>query len=452
MGRKMVPQETRAMLLRLATWALLAAAVVYLVVVGLELVHQAADWSTLHRDRDFPSYYLAAQRLLRGQDAYSGLQEAARQLGIADYFIDAAVNPPTFTVAAVWLALFPYVVSWGLWQVLSLAALILILVLLFREAGPTFSPVARLRLTCAALLFPPLTFHLLYAHTELFLLLALVGAWLLLRRGKEIPAGLLLGLAAAIRIYPLFLLLYLLLRRAWKALWAAVLGGLAWAGLSLLVAGPGSFFHYLTTLRGEVSTLYGRWGNFSLWGSVHKLASIWPALGARPLLRDGLALVLSAGVLLLTLWLARRCRPSHTRRVERPTPSLPGPDSSKLTARRWEADWAYGLFIVGALLASPLSWVYYQVLLYLPLFFLVRALHQDEAKDVSLQVQPTAWRRPAIRALLLVALLASLAPLLGGLLHLPAGLGHALAFAPTLTLVGVYGALIVVRDAAGPRK
>lgn len=399
MGKVPISQETRAMLIRIITWVLLAAAVVYMVLVGVELVHQAADWPTLHRDRDFPSYYIAAQRLLRGQDTYSGLQEDASRLGIADYFIDSAVNPPTFTVAASWLAVFPYAISWVLWQLLSLAALGLALAVLLREAGPAFSPGARLRLVCAALLFPPLSFHLLYAHTELFLLLALVAAWFLLRRGKEVPAGILLGLAAAIRIYPLFLLFYFPLRRAWKGFLAAVAAGLAWAGLSLLLAGPSSFLHYLAALRGEVSTLYARWGNFSLWGSVHKLASIWTALGERPLLRDGLALALAAGILLLTLGLARRL----------------------------DADRAYGLLVVGALLASPLSWVYYQVLLYLPLFFLVRALCER--------------RRPAVLAALLAALAAALAPVLGGVVALPAGLGHALAFAPTLTLLGVYVAV-----------
>lgn len=419
MNARPIAPQTRAMLLRLATWALLAAAVVYLVVVGLELVHQAADWPTLHRDRDFPSYYIAAQRLLRGEDAYGGLQEAARRLGIADYFIDAAVNPPTFTVAVVWLAFFPYAVSWGAWQVLSLAALAAALALLLRAAGPTFSPAARLRLVCAALLAPPLTFHLLYAHTELFMLLALAAAWLLLRRGKEVPAGILLGLAAAIRLYPLFLLLYLALRRAWKGLLAAAAAGLAWVGLAVLAAGPASFPHYLAALRGDVSTLYARWGNFSLWGSVHKLASIWPALAERTALRDGLALALSAGVLLLTLGLARRMEP----------------------------DRAYGLFIVGALLASPLSWIYYQVLLYIPLFFLARDL--QAAPAALLPQGPAPRRRPAAAALTLVALAASLGPVVSGLVALPAGLGHAVAFAPTLTLLAVYAALALPNDVQG---
>ncbi len=391
---------SRAMWVRVGTWVLLAVAIVYLVLVGGELLRQAGEWPTLHRDRDFPSYYLAARRLLRGQDTYSGLQEEARTLGIADYFIDSAVNPPTFTAVTFWLALFPYAVSWGLWQLLSLATLALTFFLLVREERWPQGAASRLRLACAALLFPPLAFHLLYAHTELLLLLALTAAWLCLRRGKEVPAGLLLGLAAALRIYPLFFLLYLLLRRSWKAFFAAVGSGLALAGLAALVAGPASFLRYLAVLRAEVTSLYARWGNFSLWGLVHKLAAIWPMLEARPALRDGLALALSAGILLLTLWLARR----------------PGPGPADL-------DREYGLFLVAALLASPLSWIYYQVLLYLPLFFLLRARPR---------------RRPAVEVCLAMALVAALAPVAGGMGELPLALERALAFLPTLTLLGVY--------------
>ena len=405
----------KARLIRVGAWLLAAVAVLYLLLIGIELVRQACEWPTLHRDRDFPSYYLAAQRLLRGQDTYSGLQEDARHLGIAGYFIDSAVNPPTFTVATLFLALVPYAAAWGLWQVLSLAALVVSMALLIREAREKFSGPAWLRLVCAALLFPPLGFHLLYAHTELFLLLALTAAWVLLRRGKEIPAGILLGLAAAIRIYPLFLLLHLLQRRSWKALGAAVAGGLSWAGLTALVADPSSFWHYLATLQEEVPTLYPRWGNFSLWGSVHKLASIWPALGERPALRDGLALALSAGILLLTLWLARR----------------PG-------RRPAGVDRAYGLFIVGALLASPLSWIYYQVLLYVPFFFLLVGGQRER-------------RRPAVTALLVVALAASLAPVLGGWGTLPTGWSRLVAFLPTVTLVATYAALALGDGEPSPK-
>jgi hypothetical protein len=393
---------------------LLAITLVYVVLIGVELVQQAGDWRVRHQERDFTWYYLSARRLLRGADLYSGLREEARTLGMENYFIDVAVSPPTFPLAVSWLAFFPYPVAWGLWQFLSLVALGLSLWLLARELRLTLSLAGWIPLVCAILLFPPLTYHMVYAHTELFVLLLLTGAWVCLRHGRQAPAGIFLAIAGVTRLYPLFLLVYLLQRRQWKAFLAAAGTGLGLGLVAGLAAGFDSYLRYLGVMRETMSTYYARAGNHSLWGVVHKLAAIWPALGERPLLRDGLALALAAGILLLTLWLARRS----------------GPDR------------AYGLFIAGALLASPLSWVYYQVLLYLPIFFLLRSLRQGRG---SLP----ARGRPAVLALLIVALVASLLPVLAGVFPLPTELGQVVAFLPTLTLAGVYLAL-ALSDGATP--
>ena len=390
---------------RIGIAVLLAGTLIYVVLVGVELVQQVQDWRNQHQERDFAWYYMSAHRLLRGEDFYSGLREEARTLGIANYFIDVAVSPPTFPLAVSWLGLFPYPVAWGLWQFLSLVALGLSLWLIAREIGLSLGLASWIPLVCAILLFPPLTYHMIYAHTELFVLLLLTGAWACLRHGRQVPAGILLAIAGVTRLYPLFLLLYLLQRRQRKAFLAAAGTGLGLGLAAGLAAGFDSYWRYLSVIRDTMSTYYARAGNHSLWGVVHKLAAIWPALGGQPLLRDGLALALPLG---LTLWLARRS----------------GPDR------------AYGLFIVGALLASPLSWVYYQVLLYLPIFFLLRFLRQGP------QPGDGAQRRPAVRALLIGALVAALAPLFSGV-GLPAGLERVLAFLPTLTLVGVYLALAV---------
>ncbi len=398
--------ERRAMLARVGSVVLVAVALAYLFLVGSELLQQVQDWPTLHQDRDFPSYYLAARRLLRGADLYGGYQEeAARTLGMSNYFIDTAVTPPTFALVTVPLALVPYPVAWVSWQVLSLAALGLSIFLAVREERPVFSAPAWAALACAVLLFPPLTFHLLYAHTELFVLLLLTGAWLCYRHGREIPAGLLIGLAGAVRVYPLFLVVFLLQRRSWKGFLSALGSALGLAALAAAVAGPSSYLRYLAVLQTEVPKLYPLQGNCSLWGTVHKVAVLWPALGAQPLLRDGLAAACSLAVLLLTIWLARRPGPAPAI-VERP----------------------YGLYIAGALLASPLSWIYYQVLLYLPLVFLLAAMRR-------------ANRPRALPVLLLLTLLAALTSLAGPLLDLPAGLRLALDLLPSLTTVAVYVAL-----------
>lgn len=389
---------------------LLLLALFYVSLIGDEAFQQLRQWPTLHQERDFPSYYLAGQRILQGEDFYSGLQEEAQAAGFEDYFIDTAVTPPTFNLVIAPLALLSYPAAWGVWQILSLLALFAAVPLIVRELNLSLSPPGWLILGCAVLLFPPLSFHMLYAHSELFLLLLLASAWMLLRRGQEVPAGVLLGLAGALRLYPLFLLLYLVQRRAWKALLAALVSGLGLAALAAAVTGPASYLRFLDVLRETTSTLYPRQWNLSLWGDVHKLAAIWPALGEHPGLRDALAMLLSLGILGLTLWLTRR----------------PGPTPHTL-------DLEYGLFVTAMLLASPLSWIYYQVLLYLPLLVLFKALQKR-------------GRQPAPFFIIILALLFAVTPLFGGRPDMSPTLQRLLAFAPTMTPLGVYLALQLARQ------
>lgn len=410
-----IPSDRRALPALLAGAVLLAVALAYVGLIGGELLRQAREWPTLHRDRDFPSYYLSARRLLRGEDFYQGLQGEARALGLADYFIDHAVTPPTFVVVTAPLGWLSYPAAWGLWLGLSLGALAASLWLLVRETRPALPLAGWVALGSVALLFPPLGFHLLYSHTELFVLLLLTGAWVLLRRGKQLPAGLLLGLAGAIRLYPLFFLVLLVQRRAWKGLLAALGSGLGLALLAGLAAGPSSYQRYLETLRSDVPVLYPLWGNTSLWGVVHKAAALWPALQRAGLLRDGLAAALSLGLLALTVGLV----------------GLAGRSPRSL-------DWGYGLYVPAVLLASPLAWIYYQVLLYLPLFLL-------------LQIGRQGRHAAALRTVLLATLAASLLLFLQ-VIGLPAGMSIALSFALTLPPLGAYVALVLARPRQENRK
>jgi hypothetical protein len=397
-------------------WAISVALLVIIILriaqVSIAITEQMQNWPVLHEERDFPWYYLSAGQLLRGEDFYSGLQERARvELGIEDYFIDVAVSPPTFPLVIAPLALLSYPAAWGVWQFLSVAALILSVLLIARELSLSLSLPGWALLVFAILIFPPLTFHIYYAHTELFILLLLTGGWYLLRKDREVPAGVLLGLAAALRLYPLILLPYLFQRRAWKGLGAAIASGLGLAALAGWAAGPASYLRYLGVMREEIPVFYTSDGNLSLWGSVHKIAAIWPVLERYPTLRDALAYALFLAVVGLTLWLTRK--------------------ASVLPHR---LDHEYGLLIAAALLASPLSWIYYQVLLYLPMLILLVDLRKSET------------RHPGVLALLELGLFAATTPLLlGGRPDLPIGMQRLRSFLPTLTTLCIYLGLVLSR-------
>ncbi|MGC8873194.1 MAG: glycosyltransferase family 87 protein [Chloroflexia bacterium] len=403
------------------TVSLLACALGYIAALGMELWHQGHTWSTSHRELDFPSYYLAGQLLLQGKDVYSGLRSEARlQLGLDGYFIDSAVGPPAFVVSIAWLALLPYPAAWCLWQVLSLIAWIGSLWLIARELRPSLSLWGRIALGCAFVLFPPLAFHLVYAHTELFLLLGLTLSWLWLRRGKWLPAGLLLGLAAVTRLYPALFFLLLAQRRAWKALATSMGSALGMSLVAAALCGPTAYLRYVSVQHRVVPELYSRQGNLSLWGSVYKLASIWPALSRFPQVRDLLACLLSAAAVVLVFLLVQRHQAPHAADSEGP----------------FSLDRGFALYIAACLLASPLAWAYYQVLLYLPFLILVSRLKAQ-------QCAACFWALAVAGAASLSPLLALLCP------QPPAAVRWVLAFLPTLTPAGTLLALAWMPKGAG---
>lgn len=358
----MAEGRLRSRLSAYAALVLLACAAGYVVAVGVELWHQAQDWAISHRELDFPSYYLAAHRLLQGQDIYSGLRTEARlRLGMEGYFIDSAVGPPAFAMVLAWLALLPYPVAWGVWQALSLVALACSIWLIVRELRLTLYKQEWVTLGCALVLFPPLAFHLVYAHTELFLLLTLTFAWLCLRRDRTILAGLLLGLAAATRLYPVLFILFLLQRRAWKALVAAAGAAVGISALAGLACDPGAYLRYGAIQREVIPNLYGLQGNASLWGMVFKVASLRSRVPGASLVPIVLGFLASLGIVAATFLLVRRAQAA--------APASQGTEVYML-------DRGFALYTVACLLASPLAWVYYQVLLYLPFLVLLARLKE----------------------------------------------------------------------------
>ena len=160
------------------------------------------------------------------------------------------------------------------------------------------------------------------------LLLAVVGAWLLLRRGSQVTAGLLIGLLVAIK--PTFGLwpLLLLLAGHWRAGSSALVCALAVSLVPLVGSGWGIFQQWI-----QASLSYpglGLPGNASLIALTSTFGAAWLGLGLSALLLAG-----------LSTW-ALRGRP----------------DALQVSR----------LGLVGALLLGPLSWVGYTTFV-LPMYF-----------------------------------------------------------------------------------
>src|SRR5262249_41704014 len=102
-------------------------------------------------------------------------------------------------------------------------------------------------------------------------LLLLTGVWAAERSGRDALAGTLLGLAVAIKLFPCFLFLHLVLARRWKVIWSGLVSLLAVVGLTAAVLGPSSYTDYFREVLPRVAAFRANWDNASLAGFWIKL-------------------------------------------------------------------------------------------------------------------------------------------------------------------------------------
>jgi hypothetical protein len=126
----------------------------------------------------------------------------------------------------------------------------------------------------------PVGLALLFGQVQLLLTLALAAAYLALRRGRDLLAGLCLG-AVLMKPQYLFLLgLVLLWKRRWLTVAATALVGLATAALSLAVSDPATMKLYVAAIRGGTHLRSDYPTVMINWRSV--VLSLWPDIGDTP--------------------------------------------------------------------------------------------------------------------------------------------------------------------------
>jgi hypothetical protein len=176
-----------------------------------------------------------------------------------------------------------------------------------------------------------------FGQVSLFLMPLFTAAWCTDRAGRTVEAAVLLGALTVLKPFFGLFALYFLWRQQWRALLAY--GGVFVAGTlaGWAIVGTSGFLEWLTRLQ-EVRW---RWHiyNASAWGVGDRLFTIQPffrATGWTPLTESLLLARATTGVLLLVLsWMMVRAL-------------------SKI-----DVDRSYAVLGLGALLLSPLGWLYY---------------------------------------------------------------------------------------------
>ena len=251
-------------------------------VVALLVAHllaMAGVWPEVRRSthgRDYASYHYAAAEALAGGDPYdrAALSRRAREEGTRRR-VYPFLYPPPFLLAVAWSPGLPLPVAYRVWFGVNVLSALVVALALARGLAPLGPPAGLL--VCGALaLCTAVPNNALMGQANLpVLALALLGLWAE-DRGRGVLGGVLLGLAVLLKLSPVLLLGWWILRGRWRAVAAAGVTGLVGLGVAWGVLGPGPLWGFLVevlpTLRsggynelGLPVSLFGNHGLPNLW-------------------------------------------------------------------------------------------------------------------------------------------------------------------------------------------
>lgn len=286
---------------------------------------------------DFGAYMGAARSMVAGGSPYAQFSSTTPVMSGFTY-------PPFAAILVQPLALLTDRQALSVWLALSLVTTVAAAIIVARVALPASWP--RLELAVlAAIAFGPVTYN--YWHGQIngviFLLLA-VAYWAYVD-GRQTTAGMVIGLAAGIKVAPIVLLVLLLRRRWWRGSAAMLATLAATIAAGLAVIGPGATRTFVSEVLPTLSRPMGWLYNQSITGVIgrlfnHSVLVVQPT----PLWLTAVCLVAGVVILGMAAWVTRPGeRPGAERGAE------------------------FGLGVVAMLLAGSLAWYAHFTALLIPL-------------------------------------------------------------------------------------
>jgi hypothetical protein len=292
---------------------------------------------------DFTIFYYTARLVADGLPMYGespvryGVPWASSHLG--------NLNPPHFQMLLQPLARLTYSEAYVAWALVNLAALGVALWLIVRGLGLRVTATGAAVVGALIMASTPFTSVAVTSEWSFVLLVPFTLAWLAMRQAQWGRAGAWMGACVALKLFFLLFIPWLLLKRQWRAVGLLGIVVLAWTALGIAVYGAGTYRLWIQSL-----TTVGWWWlpmNASWQGVVarvfHGGATVQAVLSA-PGIVPALSVAGSVVIGAASVWWAYRSQPSAA-----------GTDSAVL------------ILLAGAILASPLGWIYYVPLVVGPL-------------------------------------------------------------------------------------
>lgn len=342
---------------------------------------------------DFKAYYTSALAVRTGQAERFLYSDPARMnLGLlpdqpwVDFAVSAGVPhpsayiyPPFFAVAMAPLTLLPYHAANLVWFALNvtlLAGSLAMLLALGRECLGRLEALPSVVVIFVSLNFFPTIRAMQCGQTGFVMLCLTAGGLLALVNRRDAMAGAILALAAAIKLTPILLLIWLAwIGRRRAAAWGAATLGLLTL-ISIGVAGWDNVALYVTGFLPTLSRGAATYANQSINGFLNRVLTdqSLTVFGFSDEPMSVWLLTRTSAVMLLgaAFWLTRRKKKQAALR-----------EGDRLSKDRLSL--GYALVVLTTLLVSPISWEHHYVIALVPLAVMVFALsRRDGVMPVTL--------------------------------------------------------------------
>ena len=333
---------------------------------------------------DFFQEWASARNYWEGQAVYTEqsrtipLYLGKKELNSLERAIEVNAHPPPAILLALPLSRLPYRDAALVWNLVSLAMLAISLYLVRKGLGIPFSTWSLFPLATLLLLCTPLLMQQYLGQLNLVILVLLTGVWAADRSGRPLLAGVCLGMATAIKLFPGFLFIYFIIRGQWRTVIAGLVSLFLLAGFTAALFGPETYRYYFLVVVPRVATRFrGCWSNASLVGFWVKLfdpppdyTPVLPIWQSPVAARLGILASCSA-ILAVVAWIIRR--------------------SKSLLDR----DFAFSLAVTAMLLVSPITWEHYLLLLLVPIAVIwTRLPPTDAARILFTAILIAFWSWP----------------------------------------------------------
>lgn len=329
------------------------------------------------RADDFEDYIYAAHKIATGGDPYGAFVHTHVPW---DWSLSSGyIYPPLFAAILLPLTWLSNDLAVRIWLLLMQLTAMASLLIIYRRIGwPSRGEL--LCLVAVLVTFFPLISSALTGTMNAVLLLLLTGAWAAWDARRDLASGVLTGLAAVFKLFPLALLPYLAWRRHWKLLAAMIATGIAGIVAGLLVTGLDHNLYFYREILPHISAGTGYRENQSIAGVTARLCAPGTAeLGG------------SAG------WCGRL--------LDWPLVLLLLAIVLRSTSRASRSGLEFALAVTALPLISTVTWGFHLVILVLPIALLIRQAYSGTLSRAASRVLVVAWLcfsvAPAIHYLLI---------------------------------------------------